>query len=281
MGWYRQTAIAAALTFTALFALSPVQVLFTYVVLGQAHFLLTYLYQARTGKITIAYLCAYAVVLALLAYLDLTGHLGTRYSFGPLVIATALIFVVHFLLDEIRLLDGRITGTAIFALLPLLLSVGALLSQYFFAADFIALAVVLAVISAGIYVVTCRSFRELWPVLPGLAAAAIVIAHVAISPEKILGAIILFHYMRWYLHYGSRLWGGGEFIPYASRILIVNAAMALLFAYWWRYPATSYAAVLNYLFLPKYFYIWTILHVTSSVQWRDCRALFSFARVMG
>jgi hypothetical protein len=107
-----------------------------------------------------------------------------------------------------------------------------------------------------------------------LGLAAIALSGVAIPPEYLVGAVILYHYASWYVHYYVR------FAPKPERqrgylidMLSVNALIIAAYALYLYVPQLW---PLSYAFLPIYFYIWTILHIASSVRFDDYRSMLRF-----
>lgn len=82
----------------AVFALPFTYVMYAYILVGQAHFLMAYLYQYRGGKITKTYLFV-ALALGAAATLYLTSGIGIT----PLFIIAGTIFSAHFALDQFTL----------------------------------------------------------------------------------------------------------------------------------------------------------------------------------
>ena len=74
------------------------QVVMVFVIVGQAHFLMTYFYQYRGGRMTRNY-----VIVAGLLLLYSTWYLLTAMSITPLVLLIGVLFSAHFAYDEFTL----------------------------------------------------------------------------------------------------------------------------------------------------------------------------------
>jgi hypothetical protein len=106
------------------------------------------------------------------------------------------------------------------------------------------------------------------------------------SHYYLMGSVILFHYFSWYVHY---LFRWKEDIPkrncYIRDMLWINGIVFGLYAiYRWvpdaltveyiprqifPFKDPSHGNVLAYLFSPGYFYLWTLLHLISTVRISD------------
>ena len=87
-----------------------------YIVLGQAHFGLTYLYQARAGKLKLSPLLCTSYLAILLGLFWLVFH----YKVAMMLIISSL-FVVHYYLDEFRLNEEQPSVPRFVLILPLIL----------------------------------------------------------------------------------------------------------------------------------------------------------------
>ena len=83
-----QIVVAAIPTLAALFLLSPMWVVLAFIVLGQGHFVLSYLYQYRAGKLTRQYALRYLIGVALIALFLFLTH----GSLAMLILLIAIAF---------------------------------------------------------------------------------------------------------------------------------------------------------------------------------------------
>ena len=86
-----------------------------------------------------------------------------------------------------------------------------------------------------------------------------------ISVEKLLASVVLYHYFRWILFYGDKYWRTPRFVPYVRDIVLVHGATILLFAWYWYVPGLS-RTILSVLFSEMAFFLWTWLHIASSLR---------------
>ncbi|GEM_PF-2471568 len=269
---YRQDGIGFLASFSlaalAVSFLSPQNTLYLFILFGQGHFLVTYFYQWRGGKVTSTYLFSY-LILALLLF---GGYV--LFGFGEwLIVFTGTLFAVHFFVDEFRM--ARLPFSIARGLLGVAFVVpyGAFLVRSVVGFD--ALTPVLTI--SSIYL--CASivllfYQRPWSrvdivALIATALTPLFLLQVSPAPEYLLGFIILFHYVRWYFYYffclndnplrrRAYLWHVGVF-----NIIVFYSDIHLLSV-----------PFLGYFFYANFFYLWTILHIIFSYMPSSARIPF-------
>lgn len=256
--------IVAALIAVAF--LTPAGIMSTFIVLGQGHFLLAYLYQWRAGKIGWRYGALYAIAFSVLLI---------AYQFIPepklwTFLIAGSIFSVHFFVDEYFLakiawsIERILLGVVFVGLYGALL----LRALYFIeipdAAPIIALLLLVPLVAQSIR----ERSLQLVDVVFMLAASVLVVLLVqpyVISLHAALGCTILAHYVRWYLHFYGRLKTNSDqarLKKYLIDVVVVNVLVVALFGVYVLYRDS----LLRYAFEPTFFFIWTILHVLFSIR---------------
>lgn len=257
-------------------ALTPETVLTTFIVLGHGHFALAYMYQWRAGKVGLWYSIRMLVVAAVLL-------LGLVYIPDPaswgLVVAGAL-FAAHFFVDEYfigrdtQTFDSYLLGAGFTALYTALLVKNTYSVQW----PLVTILIALVLCAPAIYKLYKTPSRE--PVLSFMLSGTVVfliffLVPMEISTEKVAGFIILMHFIRWYLFAGVTNYYHNDphrFSRYIIDVVSVNLLFVFLF---FTLPVMATIglegighaeATFNYLFSSEYFYMWTILHIVSSVR---------------
>ena len=235
-------------------------VLWGYIVLGQAHFVMTYIYQARGKKMTRGYLLlAGALAIAAAAYFTLSG------AFIPLVIAVSILFATHFALDELTLHDSpwnipSLITVALFASLFFTFVLSDLFPSY-------AMLSGIAVLLCVLYVVI-RSWsgptpsdgeRYLWYVAVFVAVLSYTLP--AFSALNILACVIWLHTINWAIGYGIRLRGKGNEEP---RYWLLTALTFFGALGGWALFQFGQVAWLGAFFAPGPYYAWAIAHILLS-----------------
>lgn len=245
----------------ALLALLPARYFFlAFIMLGQGHFLMTYLYQWKAGRIGPRYLVSYASLLALFAYFA-----AFILSLQLLLLITGSVFAAHFFYDEARLYarDNSISlGLVWYPALLFFLVLVKLLYGTDVVPEIVVATLLLVLqsarqreqkgphLSTQRYMLTFSAFLLILLVFP-----------TSESPTAVLGAIILYHYLSWYVHYFFRLRDAGRPIrPYLVNGIIVNAVVISLFISFLAFTGPVREA-LGFLFEERYFYLWTLLHI--------------------
>lgn len=256
-----ERAIIGIVTLAILILLPAEHFLLAFVVLGQGHFLMTYLYQWKGKKIGWRYLTTYALALGVLAYLT-----TFVLSLSILLLITGSVFALHFFYDEARLYardNGISLGLVWYPALLFFLT----LIKILYAVD------VLPVIVVGtlLFVLQTahrqegndphRSTRMYMGVFSAVLLALLILP-LSISATAVLGSIILYHYMSWYVHYFFRLRDAKRPAgPYLKNGLIVNTLVIGCFALYFLLPSNGAHTALSFFFTEQYFYLWTLLHI--------------------
>ena len=265
---YQQVIAATIPTLAALTMLSPHGVVITFLIFGNAHVLLAYLYQYRAGKIDAAYHKRFLFsVFGIGVFLLLTD-----FSLPLLTFVTAIVFMAHAMFDEIYLLRIPKNLLLICAALPVSLLYVVPLSDKLLGTALSGYAFIASIICAAVYVVGTLWKRSLiyggiWMVVLGMILLVAVMFY-DLSAEKLLGSIILFHYARWLVFYGDKYWRTPRFLPYVRDVVWMHGLIAALFL-WYTFYAGLGHTVLAVFFTETGFYIVTLLHVFSTSRASD------------
>lgn len=231
-----------------------------FIVLGQAHFALTYLYQWRGKRMTRRYgIAALALALSAAAYFAYAGQAL------PLMVLITVLFSFHFAWDEFTLHDevptrGGIVSVAGFTLSFFLLSMLFLFPGASVLAA-LALAVAVGAISIRFLVERApprRAERYLWLVQALLFAIALLLG----LPGHVLAVIVILHVLNWYAGYGARVASDMARARRYSRdvALSLAATLALFLAY--RGLEVGWLA---FLFGLAPYYAWATAHIILSL----------------
>ncbi len=247
-------------------------VVWSYIVFGQAHFLMTYIYQARGKKMTHGYLVIAALLaVCAAAYFILDG------SIIPLILMVSVLFAAHFSLDELTLHDESWTKSSLISV--------ALFTCLFFSfvlVDISPTFVLVPGIAALIFTVYVAGRmvaerlpsvgeRYLWYIAVIVAILSFTVP--SFSALNVLACIIWLHGFNWAIGYGVRLRGRGAEEPRYWGLTIVTFAGSLvgwaLFQFWgmeW----------LGALFALGPYYAWAIAHILlsfyASISFAQARA---------
>lgn len=253
------------------------------IVLGQGHFFLAYLYQAEAGKLTrerIVYLVA-AFFFLLWAVFTLP------YLIASLL--TALIFGVHFCLDEARLLNGRHTLFTTLESLPFFILYGGMYADMIFVLPSLFYATIcVALIALLVYRIVAqyaghRATKSTYTFMIWAAFAfGLYLAYHLIAPANTLSwfwfalmSMVLLHYYIWYGVYWYKLASAPKARRlYVARAVAINALLILLAFIWVEGPFPP----LSFLFAPLFFNLWTYLHIIASFRKGEFKAAAGFAR---
>lgn len=246
--------------------LGPAGIISTFIVMGQGHFLLAYLYQWRAGKIGWRYGALYAIVFS---------GLLIAYQFIPepklwTFLIAGSIFAIHFFVDEYFLAKIALSLERILLGVVFVGLYGALLLRalYFFEIPYVlATVAILLLIPLGAQALRERALSvvDLAFMLASGVLVVLLVNPQVLSLHAALGSIILAHYMRWYLHFYARLKTNSDqsrLKKYLVDVAVVNALVITLFGVYVMFQDSF----LRFAFEPTFFFIWTILHVLFSIR---------------
>ena len=262
---YQQVLIALVPTVFALVFFSRIWVVAVFIMLGQGHFFTAYLYQYRAGKMNAAYWWKFfgtAALAALFLYV-------TDASLSALILVTAFIFETHFVVDELYLLRVKMEPLLVFAVAPFFFLYPLSILDKLFGVHLTDPAILVALLSVSVYVAASLWYRKisyggLWMAfLAVVLILSVKIFHVSV--EKLLASVVLYHYFRWLLFYVDKYWKTPRFVPYVRDVALVHATAAALFVWYWFFPGLG-RTVLALLFAQMSFYLWTWLHIFTSLR---------------
>ncbi len=250
-------------------------ILFFIIIFGQVHFLLSYFYSHKIGKIDALYAKKFFLALVLVGTTCFFIFSKQQFIYF-LIFFTALFFVIHYFNDECRLSFGGGVRNQLFG-------IGAVACSFFavFAVELFSLrpslVVLLAVVATGLAVVfVAQRFLKTLPeernpvFLLFFFFNIVVPFFFAFHPEaasinQVLGFIIIFHYVRWYLYYFQKF-RGEELDSYTSLVAWTHIFVFLLFV---EYRLSPLSGTLYIFFDPIFFYGWTILHIFLTLRPKD------------
>lgn len=266
--------ILAAVIMTA--TLLPANaVVLSYVVLGHAHFFLTYMDQNARNAYTASSMMRYG---ALLGFAFAICSLNAQ----GFVFFTGVFFLLHNFFDDMKLLASSRRADALAITAPIVVFTACFSCDALFKTD---IAVWGAFIAAAMYVITFAycfardSLRD--PYVGYLAILTPVLFAVTLSletarPEKLFGIIILSHYANWYYYIYRR---NAAIAPqkqgiFLKQTVLCNLAIAGAFFGLLAYGNINGVPLLKIpafkaFFEPDSFYVWTIMHLIVTVRPQD------------
>ncbi len=300
--------ISMALTALALVLLTPLAIQEAIIVFGQGHFLACYYYQYKYGQITKAYLIKY-----LLATVLIFGGYILYPNLYLLVTAASVYFVVHLSADERFLWKDKPNIQRGLAFFPFVAVYSGMIVDSIFVGTYRFVTGVMppqvfqvpllgawitpyCLLVAALGFVAYLAYIRLQPArmethdVYFLLAAAVLAALYAVGKVPnhfyLMGAVILFHYSSWYLHYYVR-WKDDK--PRRNRyildMLVINAIVFGLYAFYrflpnalnlpyvpeqiFPFKTLTHGNGLAYLFSPGYFYLWTFMHYVTTLRFSD------------
>ena len=262
----RLLSLLGALTIVSVFSADTV--LWLFIFMGQAHFVLAYWY--KFGRIKDWWRSTFFWLWVGITVCLLGLGVLEAFSLAFWVAVAGSLFVVHHIVDDLTLALGRARWFLVGGLFSgMLVLFGIELAEFVFGMvpEFALLPyLALGTIALSVYIARCTSdlnrYGRLYVVAIALLSALLIVVSAGLSIAQLLGVIILLHYILWYLEYLRKLWGRGRLLrTYLIRVIGVNAVMALI---WYSairgYELPGY----EYFFSETFFFIWTTIHIIFS-----------------
>ncbi len=250
-------------------------ILYSIIAFGQVHFLLSYFYSNKSGKMDTAYLKRFFGLLALIGIACLFIDRNPQFSTW-LIFITSVVFAAHYFNDEFRLSGLDTLRNQAFATLSVASSFFSIFSVKLFSLDsrFVWMTAAIAAGFAAIFLF--QRFVDgdaLWKrplflffFLLNICLPIFFALHpTAASINQILGFIVLFHYLRWYLYYFERF-EGKELGFYMDAVVWAHAFVLLAFV---QYMLAPFSGIAYFFFDPVFFYGWTLMHIALTFRPRD------------
>lgn len=250
-----------AIAFTAAgFAVvsTPAWIIIAFILIGHAHFLMTYLYQYRAGRMNRTYLSVLGLtIVAIGAHLFYVGNHLQIFFF------TSLLFSTHFALDEFHLRGEELTPYRIVTVAAyVVLSLSFLFKLAFrnipVFTEFPAyagaamLGVILLRLATGM-----RSIAKTEIYLWVMSALVFILCSYFNLIESMLGIVVVIHSLNWYLRFGRKYHRLPAERRYWMEVTATFAVFAILYI---GYTSLS-IYTLRFLFEPVYYYCWAIGHL--------------------
>lgn len=259
--------ISGCITLACALLLAPKEMILLFIVVGQGHFVFAYLYRFKAKKVSRTLLVSYGAAVLVFA----GGYLLTEDAV-LLAAVTSLYFAWHMLSDERHLMGGKASLQGLLEILPALVMLAAYELEHLYAIEGVGFAFGLSLVLwvARLALASVHQWKSdaisgyfagAWLILAGLFLAGR-----RIPADTLWGAIILYHYLNWYLSYGLRWVHKPERMrPYLRDVVLINGLMCAGFILW----RGGYATVLDAWFGQNAFYVWTCLHLVFTTRRED------------
>ena len=254
----RSVAVPLALVMALLLAHPDFMVAIA-IIIGQAHFLMAYLYQWRAKKMTRGYFILAAAFVALIAlYVLFNGNPL------PLYFGVSILFALHLAIDEFTLHDEVLTIPKLVSVLGFWVLFSALVVHVIFPMPMIVLGAFVLTIG-GIVWRTLLSKEAITTSEYYLWFLAILIALlVIVIPPAFQVAITVFvllaHFMNWIIGYGIKTMHTPRAKKYWTETGIFMTVCTVGYLLFW----FSVAPLLSIFFAASAYYIWGAAHILFS-----------------
>ena len=267
--------ISIVLAFFVTYFLSDRFIIYAFIVFGQAHTLISYVYTYKSGKLNHTYLVKMFVFLIAIVGLYFLASFPSHGSKFPIlfILLVLFLFTLHYVYDEIKigtttLFTSKILGSLAVSCVFLSFFLTTLYPHPFRIA--VSIFVLLAIVFACVFVYKNReTFQKeyvFWLFFFGnFFIPLYLLIYGGASRDQVVGFIVFFHYIRWYLHYLYVLKDEVR-TTYIQNIILCNGICLALFFLFYFYRPFSFLYIF---FSPLFFYGWTMLHIFLSARKND------------
>lgn len=264
--------ISVVVSLLCAFFLSNNQIITTVIFFGQAHFLLAYLYAGKYGRFNKIFLIKFLILVATLG--SFCFFVTKHQEFFPYVIfLTSVLFTFHYFNDEFKIRGLEKVDNKIFAVTSVVFSFISVFLIKIFSSPFgvSVLFLFFSIMFALFFIYQDKeyTFKKNKTFFIFFAMniffPLFFIFKKNVSAAQILGFIILFHYMRWYLYYLDRF-SGPDLSSYKDAVIWCNLFVLLTFIIYTMVPGAS---ILYVFYSPLFFYAWSVVHIVLFIRKED------------
>lgn len=267
--------VALSLLSVALF--SDSQILNLLIILGQAHFLISYFYMHKVGKLDVAFQKKIVSLAVVISGLCIYVYNHQEYL-NLLAFLTGVLFVFHYYNDEIKVQGVQHYYFILGSLASMVAFSGVYANKLFgitYPLVYIAGVISLLLFFYFLYVLMKNRenmksktlFYLLFFTFLNCTIPTLLISVPSVSGYQIFGFIILFHYFRWYIYYADFLKDDTQSLYfYIKTIFSIHFLVIALYV---QYTLLKYDSYLIYIFAPIFFYGWTVMHILLSIRKGD------------
>ena len=260
--------------FAIVFFCSSDTVLVLFIYMGQAHSILAYWYKFERINSLTRTPFFWLWLFSICAFLALAASHVVLYKFW--LIFTALLFVAHFIVDEITLSGRKLS----FSMIPLFigpivlfsLQIWQFISKHILNQEVLIMYAVLTFFCTMLTVwfpkvENKKDFFSVYALILAGISSSVILLSGSVSIGHALGFIVLSHYFIWYFFYFFKLKKFQVGLQtYLVRVIVLNAAM---FAIWFLTSRGFMIPFHKYFFSEVFFYIWTCIHIIFSFIPKD------------
>ncbi len=265
--------IAILVAFSCVWLLSDNQILVTFILLGQAHFLLTYVYAGKYKKINTAYIKKFIALLLLLG--GICFFIVENPSFLKVMILIAsILFTFHYFNDEFKIiglekLENKLLGvlavvlvaSSVFLVKLSISDVGSVL-WLIIVSLILTLLFIYQAYKEGV-ILKHRMFFVFFVL--NIIVPICLLFQKNVTIYQVLGFIIVFHYIRWYLYYFDKF-KDKDLDYYVNAVIGANLIVLIAFILYVSVPGFG---ILYLFYSPLFFYAWSIVHILLSLRKHD------------
>lgn len=261
-----EKALAFFLIVPVLFFVDGITPFYIFAVTGHAHFLLTSLYQYKSGRYPARAFISYAAMIVL--FLLIAFQIKNAFT-----LIVALFFICHNFFDDMKLSgrDNTVQGTLTFA--PILLTMGITTYQELYNAPNALYLLPCLVLALGMFAYNLFSrHTDFYTVYTSILSVVLVlILFYGVDYLKLWAYIILSHYINWYIKMGALFYRRMDksFPQYLGHVAWCNGLFVALWFMLTLHPPLHF--LFPYFFSPAGFYSFTLAHLVATVRKEDYR----------
>ena len=244
-----------------------------YIIMGHAHFLLTYIKRLKNSAINIDYLKNIMVYFAILVASFLASNLSQR----NFTIFVSVFFLLHHFFDEMKILkiEGDFSKNLLVLLIILNFTIFGFYFKYYIINNCLLILnmLVIAVQFIKIFIKKNYDYYLIYLLLANLIILAIFkLDKVSFSIDALWSFIIIYHYIIWYIKIADDKYRDSSrgFFDYIKQIFFVNLGLLIFWFFYKKMPLEK--EISDYFFSPNAFFVWTLMHLIFTLRKDDYKS---------
>jgi hypothetical protein len=264
--------LSCVISLLTVYLLSNNQIITAVIFFGQGHFLLAYLYANKFGKIKSVFLIKFFSLVSILG--SICFYVSSNVDlFSIIIFFTSVVFTFHYYNDEFKIKGLEKVKNKIIMTLSVVFSFMSVFLIKIFDTSF-SVSILLFIFSIILFAFYIYQDKEkifqknrtfLFFSIINITLPFFLIFKKNISAAQILGFIILFHYLRWYLYYFIKL-EGEELNFYKDAVVWSNILVLFTFI---EYVMAPKLGILYMFYSPLFFYAWSVVHIILFIRKED------------
>jgi len=245
-----------------------------YIIMGHAHFLLTYIKRLKNSVANV-YSLKSLIIYFIILFLSFSISNLNQENF---IIFVSIFFLLHHFFDEMKILkiEGDFSKNLLILLIILNFTIFGFYFKYSIINNCLLMLNMLVIVVQFIRILIKKNYDYylIYLLLANLIILAIFkLDKVNFSIDALWSFIIIYHYIIWYIKIGNDKYkdSSRSIIDYIRQIFFINLGLLIFWYFYKKMPLEK--EVSNYFFSPNAFFVWTLMHLIFTFRKEDYKSV--------